>query len=159
MPRALIETIDSHHGALLRALDRIEALASSSPHDEALATALDGLRRKLVAHERTAERFVVGPLRHLRLLDARQLAALGAELERLVDDAARLTSGTPDAGAVDLFVQAARAHIERKVRAVVPAARAALAEGRLAAVSAWYFEEVYGLQGGPAPRWPEEWLW
>ena len=158
MPRALIETIDSHHGALLRALDRIEALASSSPHDEALATALDGLRRKLVAHERTAERFVVGPLRHLRLLDARQLAALGAELERLVDDGARLTSDTPAPSAVAAFVRAARAYIERKGQAVVPTARSALANGRLPDVPAWYVEEVYGLQGGPASRWPEEWL-
>ena len=162
MPMTLVETIDLHHAALGRALDQIEALVSSSRHDDALATALDGLRRTLVAHELTTERFVVGPLRHLRLLDARQLAALGAELEQLADDAARLTltfeEDEPDPGAVTAFIRAARAYMERKGQVVVPAARSALANGRLPNVPAWYVEEVYGLQGGPAPRWPEEWL-
>jgi hypothetical protein len=158
MPMTLIETIDSHHGALLRTLDEIEATVSSSTQDDALATAVDVLLRKLAAHEVTAERFVVGPLRHLRLLDAGRLAALADELAQLADDAAKLTSDKPDPDAVAAFVRAARAHIERKVQAILPAARSALADGRLAGAPAWYVEEVYGLQGGPAPPWPEEWL-
>jgi len=158
MPMALIETIESHHGGLLRALDEVEALVAAPTTTDGLAPAIEEVRRELLAHELTAERFVVGPLRHLHLLDAEQLATLADELARLSRDAAKLTCGKPDIAAVAAFVRHLRDHIERKARAVVPTARSALADGRLSPVPRWYVEEVYALQGGPAARWPEEWL-
>ena len=106
------------------------------------------VRRKLLAHEFTVERFVVGPLRDLTVLDAGQLAALGDELDQL----------SQDAEAVAAFVRDVPTHIERKTRAVAPAARSALAEGRLSPVPRWYVEEVYGQQGDPGAHPPEEWL-
>ena len=158
MPMALAETIDGHHGSLLRALDEVEALIEASTTGDELPTAIETVRRRLLAHELTAERFVVGPLRDLHLLDAGQLAALGDELELLSEDAIGLALGKPDGAAVAAFVRRVRAHIERKARAVVPTARSALADGRLPAVPRWYVEEIYGLQGGPGARPPEEWL-
>jgi len=158
MPMALAETIDSHHGSLLRVVDELETLIEAPTTGDELATAIETVRRRLLAHELTAERFVVGPLRHLHMLNADQLAALGEELDRLSEDAVGLACGTPNVAAVAAFVRRVRAHIERKARAVVPAARSALADGRLSAVPRWYVEEVYGLQGGPGARPPEEWL-
>lgn len=158
MPMALAETIDSHHGSLLRALDEVEALVEAPTAGDEIPTAIETVRRRLLAHELTAERFVVGPLRDQHLLDAHQLAALGDELDRLSADAVGLAGGQPDAVAVTAFVRRVRGHIERKARAVVPAARSALADGRLSAVPRWYVEEIYGLQGGPGARPPEEWL-
>jgi len=158
MPRALVETIDSHHRHLLRALDRVEALLQAPTSGDELAAAIETVRRRLLAHERTAERFVVGPLRGLRLLEGGELDALRAELDQLSQDAVRLTEGEPDAEAVAAFVRDARRHIRRKTRAVAPAARAAAAAGRLSAVPRWYVEEVYGQQGEPGARPPEEWL-
>ena len=158
MPMALAETIDSHHGSLLRALDEVEALIEAPTAGDELPTVVETVRRRLLAHELTAERFVVGPLRDLHLLDTDQLAALGDELDRLSADAVGLAGGKPDVAAVAALVRRVRAHIERKARAVVPAARSALADGRLSAVPRWYVEEIYGLQGGPGARPPEEWL-
>lgn len=158
MPKALVQTIDAHHRGLLRALDQVEALVVAPTTGHELAAAIEAVRRKFLAHELTAERFVVGPLRHLHLLDDRELDALGADLDQLSGDAVRLISGEPDAAAVAAFVRGVRDHIERKTRAIVPAARSAVAEGRLAAVPRWYVEEVYGRQGGPGARPPEEWL-
>jgi hypothetical protein len=158
MPKALIETIDNHHGGLLRALDELEALVGGPTPGDEIAAAIGAVRRRLMAHELTAERFVVGPLRHLHLLDAGQLAALADELDQLVSDAASLTVAHPDPEAAIVFIRAARDHIDRKTRTVVPIARSALAQGRLPAVPAWYVEEVYGLQGSPGVRPPEEWL-
>jgi hypothetical protein len=158
MPMALIETIDSHHGGLLRALDEVEALLAAPTNREELMAAIEEARRELLAHELTAERFVVGPPRHLRLLDARELAALGHERDRLSRDGVQLSCGQPELAAVAVFVRRAREHIERKARAVVPTARSALADGRLPAGPRWYAQEVYGLQGGPVEAWPEEWL-
>jgi len=97
-------------------------------------------------------------LRDLHLLDAHQLAALGDELDRLSADAVGLAGGPPDSAAVATFLRRVRGHIERKAWAVVPAARSALADGRLPAVPRWYVEEIYGLQGGPGARPAEEWL-
>ena len=91
-------------------------------------------------------------------MDAHQLAALGDELDRLTRDAFGLTSGQPDIAAVAAFLRRVRDYVERKARAVVPTARAALADGRLPAVPAWFVDEVYGLQGGAVGHWPEEWL-
>ncbi len=158
MPMALADTIDSHHGSLLRALDEVEALLEATKTGDELPTAIETVRRRLLAHELTAERFVVGPLRDLHLLDADQLAALGDELDLLSKDAVALALGKPDGAAVAAFVGRVRAHIERKAGAVVPAARSALADGRLSAVPRWYVEEIYELQGGPGARPPEEWL-
>jgi hypothetical protein len=158
MPMALIETIDSLHGGLLQALDEVEALLAPPATPDELTAAIEEARRELLAHELTAERFVVGPLRHLHLLDAEQLAALGDELDRLSREAIGLTCGRPDVAAVRVFVRRVRDHIERKARAVVPTARSALADGRLSAAPRWYVEEVYGLRGGPVARWPEKWL-
>jgi hypothetical protein len=154
----LIEAIDGHHRGLLRTLDKVEVrVTAPAPADE-LAAAIEAVRHKLLAHEVTAGRFVVGPLRHLHLLDDGELDELGDELDQLSQDAVRLSSGEPDAGAVAAFVRRIRDHIERMARAVEPAARSAVAEGRLSAVPRWYVEEVYWLQGGPGPRPPEEWL-
>lgn len=154
----LIEMIDSHHGGLLPALDEVEALVAAPTAFDELAAAIEEARRELLAHELTTERFVVGPLRHLRLLDAQELATLRDELDRLSGDALELTCGRPDTAAVAAFLRRVRDHIERKARAVVPTARSALADGRLSAVPPWYVEEVYGLHGGPVARQPEEWL-
>jgi hypothetical protein len=158
MPMALIETIDSHHGGLLRALDAVEALVAAPTTPDELTAAIEEARRKLLAHEQTAERFVVGPLRHLHLLNADQLAVLEDELDRLSREAVRLTCGQPDVAAVAVFVRCVRDHIERKAQAIVPTACSALANGRLATVPRWYVEEVYAQQGGPGARPPEEWL-
>jgi hypothetical protein len=158
MPTALIEAIDSHRGGLHRALDRVEALVGTPTAVDELVAAIETVRRKLLAHKSTSERLVVHPLRHLRLLDPAQLAVLGDELDQLSRDAVRLTSRTPDARAVAAFVIAVRDHIEREARAVVPAARSALADGRLSAVPRWYVEEVYGRQGDPEAHWADEWL-
>jgi hypothetical protein len=158
MPMALIETIDSQHGALLRALDEVDALVAAPTTAEQLAGAIEEARRELLAHALTAERFVVGPLRHLHLLDARQLAALAAELDGLSGDALRLACGPPDLAAAAVFVRGVREHVERKTQVIMPAARSALAEGRLSSVPGWYVEELYARQGGPAATWPEQWL-
>ncbi len=158
MPKALVETIDNHHRDLLRALDRVEALVRAPTTGNELAAAIETVRRRLLAHELTAERFVVGPLRDLHLLVDGELDGLGAELDQLSQDAVRLGSGEPDAEAVAAFVRDARNHIQRKTEAVAPAAHAAAAAGRLSAVPRWYVEEVYGQQGDPGTRPPEEWL-
>jgi len=158
MPMTLIETIDSHHRGLLRALEQVEELASTPESAGELAAAIEAVRHSLLAHEVTAGQFLVGPLRHLRLLDDKQLDALGDELDQLSREAVRLASGEPDLGAITTFVLEARRHIERKARAVAAAARAAIAEGRLPAVPRWYVDEVYDQQGGPGARPPEEWL-
>jgi hypothetical protein len=158
MPKALVETIDGQHRGLLQALDRVEELARASSTGDELAGAIETARRELVAHELTAERFVIAPLRRLHLLKDGELDALGAELDRLSREAVRLEDGEPDAEAVAAFIRDARDHIERKTRAVGPTARAAARAGRLAAVPRWYVEEVYGHGGGPGGRPPEEWL-
>ena len=158
MPMTLIEIVDGHHGRLLRALGDIEALLTTPGSPRDLAGAIETLRRELLAHDLTAERFVVGPLRHQHLLDVGELAALGAELDQLSGDAVGLEVGEPDHAVVAGFVRRVRDHIERKARAVVPAARSAVAGGRLPAVPRWYVEEVYGQQGGPGERPAEEWL-
>jgi hypothetical protein len=158
MPQVLVETIDSHHRELLRALDRVEALVRAPRSGDELATAIETVRRSLLAHELTAERFVVGPLRDSHLLVDGELDALRAELDQLSQDAVRLGNGEPAPEAVAAFVRDARRHIQRKTRAVAPAARAAAAAGRLSAVPRWYVEEVYGQQGDPGARPPEEWL-
>lgn len=158
MPMTLVETIDTHHRDLLRALDEVEALvAASAPADE-LGAAVEAVRHSLLAHEVTAERFVVAPLRRLHLLNSRELDALGDERDELSQDAVRLTTGEPDAGALAAFVRRVREHIVRKARAVEPAAHYAAAEGRLAAVPRWRIDEVYERQGGPGARRSEEWL-
>ncbi|MCG6922601.1 MAG: hypothetical protein LJF15_16165 [Acidobacteria bacterium] len=158
MPMALIETIDSHRGGLLRALDKVEALVGAPTTGDELVAAIETVRHKLLAHEVTAGRFVVGPLRHLHLLDDRELDALGDERDQLSQEAVRLVNGRPDARAVAAFVLAVRDHVERKALAVAPVARSALAEGRLSPVPRWYVEEVYAEQGDPEARPPEEWL-
>jgi hypothetical protein len=158
MPEILAEALGSHHRGLLRALDEVDALAAAPAPAAELAAAIEAVRHSLLAHEVTVGRFVVGPLRHLHLLDGQQQDALGNELDRLSEDAVRLTSGEPDAGAVVTFVRRVRDHMERKARAVGPAVRSAVAEGRLSAVPRWYLDEVYGQQGGPGARPSEEWL-
>jgi hypothetical protein len=158
MPMALADTMDSHHEGLLRALDDLEVLVATSAARDELIPAIEEARRELLAHELTAERLVVAPLRRLHVLDTRQLAVLADELNDLSWDALRLTCGKPEVRGVLSFVRRARAHIERKARTVVPAARSALAEGRLPAVPRWYVDEVYGLQGGRAGPGSEEWL-
>jgi hypothetical protein len=155
---ALIGTIQSQHRRLFGALDTLEALAEAAAPEDELQGAVEAVRRTLVAHDATAERFVVGPLRILRLLDAEQLSTLRDELDDLNDESARLATAATDVEAVAHFARATRDHIERKARAVVPAARMALREGRLPAVPEWFVDEFYGLQGGPAEGWPEEWL-
>ena len=158
MPMTLVETIDNHHRDLLRALDEVEALvAAPAPVDE-LAAAVEAVRHSLLAHEVTAERFVVAPLRHLHLVNNRELDALRDERDQLSQDAVHLTGREPDAEAVTAFVRRVREHIGRKVRAVQPAARYAVAEGRLSAVPRWCIDEVYERQGGPGIRPSEEWL-
>ncbi len=158
MPKVLVETIDSHHRSLLRALDRVEGLLRAPASGDEVAAAIETVRRGLLAHELTAERFVVGPLRDLHLLVDGELDALGSELDHLSEEAVRLGNGEPEAEAVAAFVREVRDHIERKTRAVGPAAQAAAAEGRLTAVPRWYVEEVYGQQGDPEARPHEEWL-
>ena len=158
MPRALVETIHAHHLGLLRALDEVERLVRASTTSRELTAAIEAVRRMLLAHELTAERFLVGPLRHQHLLDDRELDALRAEIDQLSEDAVRLSSGEPDAAAAAAFVRDARHHIGRRTRAIAPAARAAAAEGRLPAVPRWYVEEAYGQQGDLEARPPEEWL-
>jgi hypothetical protein len=155
---ALIGTIESQHGRLCGALDTLEALVEAAAPEDELRRAVAAVRRTLMAHEVTAERFVVGPLRILRLLDAEQLSALRDELDDLHDESARLATAAADAGAVAHFARATRDHIERKSRAIVPTARVALREGRLPAVPEWFVDEFYALQGGPAESWAEEWL-
>lgn len=158
MPMILVETIDSHHRDLLRALGEVEELvAASAPADE-LAAAVEGVRHSLLAHEATAERFLVAPLRRLQLVNNRELDALGDERDRLSQDALQLTSGEPAAEALDAFVRRVREHIARKARAVEAAARYAVAERRLSAVPRWCIDEVYEGQGGPGTRPSEEWL-
>ncbi|MCG6927189.1 MAG: hypothetical protein LJF30_18020 [Acidobacteria bacterium] len=158
MPEVLVEAIDSHHRALLRSLDQVDALAAAPSPAHELAAAIEAVRHSLLAHEVTAGRFVVGPLRHLHLLDEGQLDAFGDELEQLSEDAVRLASGEPDAAAVAAFVRRVRDHIGRKAGAVEPAVRSAVAEGRLSGVPRWYLDEVYEQQGGPGARPSEEWL-
>jgi hypothetical protein len=158
MPMALAETIDIHHEDLLRTLDEAETLIEARAPGDALPRAVGTVRRRLLAHRLTAERFVVGPLRQLQLLDPHELADLDDELDHLTRDAVSLTSGRPDVTAVAAFLRRVRAHIERKARAVVPTARFALGDGRLTAVPGWRLDEFYGLQGGPSERRPEEWL-
>jgi hypothetical protein len=155
---ALADTIESHHEGLIRALDEVEALVGLPTTPIELVAAIEGARRELLAHELTIERLVVAPLRDLHILDTRLLATLADELDDLSWDALWLTCGKPEAQAVLAFVGRVRAHIERKARTVVPAARSALAEGRLPAVPRWYVDEVYGLQGGRAGPGSEEWL-
>ena len=158
MPLTLGETIAGHHRGLLRALEKIEALVGTPGTDHDLAAAIETVRRKLLAHELTAERFVVGPLRRLHLLDERELGTLADERDQLSQDAVRLTSRRLDAGSVDAFVRGVRHHIEGRIRAVGPAARSAALEGRLPAVPLWYVEEVYGQHGDAGAHCPEEWL-
>ena len=158
MPKALVETIDSHHRNLLRALDRVEALVRTPTSRDQFAAAIEAVRRGLLGHELTAERFVVGPLCDLRLLVHGELDALGAELAHLSEEAVRLAVGAPDPEAIAAFLRDVRDHIERKTRAVGPAARAAAAAGRLPAVPRWYVEEVYAQHGDPDARPHEEWL-
>ena len=66
------------------------------------------MRRRLLAHDLTAERFVVGPLRHLHLLGADRLGALEEEAHRLSRDALVLARGEPDRAAVAAFVHRLR---------------------------------------------------
>jgi hypothetical protein len=155
---ALIGTIESQHRRLFGALDSLEALAEAAAPEDELRRALEEVHRTLVAHEVTAEHFVVGPLRILRLLDTEQLSALRDELEDLSNESAQLATAVPDVETVAHFARATRDHVERKARAVVPAARAAVCERRLPAVPKWFVDDFYALQGGPVESWPEEWL-
>jgi hypothetical protein len=158
MPMTLADAINDHHAELLRAVEQVEACLAARTTGDELTAAIETVRRGLLAHDLTAERFVVAPLRDLRLLDADRLAALEHEADRLSQDAIGLARGQPDRAAVAAFVRRIRAHVERKARTVVPAARSALAGGRLTPVPRWYVDEVYGLQGGGSESWAEEWL-
>lgn len=158
MPMTLIERIGAHHEDLVAALEQLEVLARSSTPDVVLPAKLDALRHRLLAHELTTDRLVVGPLCRLRLLDAGEFDRLGDELTRLAERADGLSRSQPDAEAVRALVEAIRHHLERRARALDPAARSALAEGRLSRVPGWYVEDVYELHGGPVAHTPEEWL-
>jgi hypothetical protein len=154
----MIGSIESQHRGLLRALELLEGLAEVCRTRDELAHAVEELRRALLAHELTAERFILTPLRRLRRLDADAATALRAELDDLAADALRLATGDPDAGAVTDFAAATRKHIERQAELVVPVARDALAHGELPSVPAWCVDEAFWLRGGPAESWPEQWL-
>jgi hypothetical protein len=158
MPTALADAIEEHHGDLRRAVERVEACLQAGTTGDELAAAVETVRRGLLAHDLTAERFVVGPLRHLHLLETDRLSALEQEAHHLSRDALVLIHGEPDRAAVAAFAQRLRDHIERKARIVVPTARAALASGRLESAPRWYVEEIYELQGGRPGSWAEEWL-
>ncbi len=149
----LVQMIERQHGELFGCLDRLEALVGTRACRDETLSALEDVRHALLAHERTAERFVVVPLSQQHLLDTGQLGSLRAEADDLAGEAARLLGQDPPPEVLAAFIEAARAHIEREARIIVPVARGALDAGRLHAVPAWCVEEVYG--GG---AWPEQWL-
>jgi hypothetical protein len=158
MSTTLADAIEEHHGDLRRAVERVQACLGTRKTDAELTAAIETVRRRLLAHDVTAERFVVGPLRHLHLLGADRIYALEDEAHRLSRDALVLSRGAPNRAAVAAFVQRLEDHIERKARMVVPTARAALSSGCLPPVPRWYVEEIYELQGGRSGSWAEEWL-
>jgi hypothetical protein len=155
---ALIGSIENQHGAILRALGRLEALIQAEAASHELGHAVETVRREMLAHERATEQFVIRPLRRLDRLDEAELRALRAELEELVVEALRLAAGQPRPERVREFIRAAQEHIERQSHLVVPVARDALARGELRAGSTWYVDEVHGLDGGASSSWPEQWL-
>lgn len=151
---ALIQMIESERRELLERLDRLEALVETRAGRGETLSALEDVRRALLAHHRTEERFVVAPLRDQQLLDTEQLGSLHAELDDLTGDAARFLGQNPPPEVLAAFIGAVRAHVERQARVIVPVARGALDAGRLPAAPAWCVEEVYGQRG----TWPEQWL-
>jgi hypothetical protein len=158
MPTPLVDAMEEHDGDLRRAVEWVDACLGAGKTPDELTAALETVRRRLFAHDVTAERFVVGPLRHLHVPEADRLCALEDEAHGLWRDALVLARGEPDRAAVAAFVRRLRDHIERQARIVVPTVRAALASGRLTPVPRWYVEEIYELQGGRSGSWAEEWL-
>jgi hypothetical protein len=154
----MIGSIERQHRELLRSLERLEALVRARGSCEELAHAIEDVRREMLAHELTAERFIVGPLCRLHHLDANVARELRAELDDLAADALRLVTDDPGRRAIEDFVGAARRHIEHQARRIVPAAQDALARGELPAAPAWCVDEAFGPGGGPAVSWPEQWL-